>query len=90
MCVCVCRSRGQILGLQVDPTWLNVSRNIYVPFNSTGNFHPEYVGYKYGQVVKQVPSSLRLTTLPPPLATLSADCWRHVRVRVCVDRRTRS
>ncbi|ELR20704.1 glycosyl hydrolase family 65 central catalytic domain containing protein [Acanthamoeba castellanii str. Neff] len=48
----------QILGLKVDPVWLNISSNIYVPFNATGNFHPEYVGYEYGQVVKQADTIL--------------------------------
>ncbi len=42
----------------MDPVWLNISSNIYMPFNATGNFHPEYVGYEYGQVVKQVLTSL--------------------------------
>ncbi len=43
--------------LQVPSGWQNISNNIYVPFNATGNFHPEYDGYQWGQVVKQVSSS---------------------------------
>lgn len=48
----------QFFGLPVDPRWLNVSSMIMVPFNSSGNLHPEYVGYKYGQVVKQADTIL--------------------------------
>lgn len=29
-----------------------------MPFNETGGYHPEYAGYKYGQVVKQADTIL--------------------------------
>jgi len=48
----------RVSGLKVDPLWLNISSNLYIPFNQSGNFHPEYLGYSYGQTVKQADTIL--------------------------------
>lgn len=48
----------QQIHLPVDPKWITISDNLIIPFNASGNFHPEYEGYPYGQTVKQADTIL--------------------------------
>jgi trehalose/maltose hydrolase-like predicted phosphorylase len=42
-----------LVGQSADPLWSQVASQLYIPYNATGDFHPEYEGYKLGTTIKQ-------------------------------------
>jgi len=41
-----------VLGLKQNTTWMDIAKNMYIPFDPIKGIHPEYDGYK-GQTIKQ-------------------------------------
>ncbi|XP_033733626.1 protein-glucosylgalactosylhydroxylysine glucosidase-like [Pecten maximus] len=63
-----------LINKTADPKWEETANKTYIPFNDTGNWHPEFDGYTQGTKVKQADVVL----LGFPLMTdLSTDAMRN-------------
>ena len=39
-------------------TWLNMANNMFILYDNISDYHPEYLGYKPGEIVKQADTIL--------------------------------
>ena len=42
------------LGLPVPANWTEIASNLYLPFNETLRYHPNFEGYQQGTPINQV------------------------------------
>jgi len=68
-CLQFATEAANALGVRAPSQWMNISKSMYVPFDESLQFHPEYDGYPLKQVVKQADTVLLgypiLYTMPP-------------------------
>ncbi|KAL5008082.1 hypothetical protein ScPMuIL_013663 [Solemya velum] len=57
-----------LIGQRPPRTYKTIANNIYIPFNVSHNYHPEYDGYKEGMMVKQADVVLLGFPLTIPLS----------------------
>ncbi|MDR3549281.1 MAG: hypothetical protein P4M11_13635 [Candidatus Pacebacteria bacterium] len=74
-----------LYGADCDPNqtaWVDIANKIYVEYDAVRDWHPEYVGYKIGQVVKQADTTLVTFPLERPYnkSTLRNDLAYYEKV----------